>query len=63
MMNNPTLWVCETCGGSNVWQPAWVDPNLPEPQEVLRVGDRIEGVEDWCDDCEGETKIEEKESE
>ena len=60
-MDKPTLWVCETCGGSNVWQPAWVDPN--RAGEIGAGGDRIEGVEDWCDDCEGETKIEEKESE
>ena len=49
--------VCAHCGGTNVMRDAWADWN--EDTQDWELGNVYDAAH--CDDCDGETRIEEEE--
>lgn len=49
---------CEHCGSENVRSDAWVTWDVAAQEWVI---EQVMPGADWCDDCDGDTSIEEEE--
>ena len=47
--------VCVSCGGDNVQQKAWVNPNTKEIDFSL--SENFEDEDTWCEDCQDHTGL------